>query len=82
MTRSPILPLQGMTFKLERKTDLKEPCCSDFAIVAHPAELLCKKCGKHRGSLSPEATSWILNFLAFWPEARFDVHVLRDSKRR
>jgi hypothetical protein len=78
-------PLQGVTFKLERKIDLQKPCCENFAIVhagkgPHSAELRCKKCGSHRGWLPREAADWFLTLLAIFPEAAKDVHVFRDQK--
>jgi hypothetical protein len=77
-------PLQGMMFKLDRKIDHKEPCCENFAIVQagkgpHSAELLCKKCGKHRGWLPRQVTDWFLTLLAIFPEAAKDVHIWRDE---
>jgi hypothetical protein len=77
-------PLQGITFKLERKIDTKNPCCENFAIVRvgkgpHSAELLCKRCGKHRGWMPREMTSWFLTLFAIFPEAARDVHVWRDA---
>jgi hypothetical protein len=74
-------PLHGMRFKLERKADKRQPCCSDFAIIRvreGAAELRCAACGHPRGELHKEAMEWILNVLAHWPEAAKDVHVLRD----
>jgi hypothetical protein len=84
---APVSPVEGMRLKLDRKIDREKPCCSNIAIIhvgkgPHAAELRCAKCGSHRGWLPREATSWLLNFLAFWPEARNDVHVWRDSKRK
>jgi hypothetical protein len=84
MTRSPMLPLQGMTLKLNRKIDRKEPCCENLAIVQvgkgpHSAELLCKRCGKHRGWVPRKVTDWFLTLLAIFPEAAKDVHVWRDE---
>jgi hypothetical protein len=78
-------PLQGVTFKLERKIYLQKPCCENFAIVhagkgPHSAELRCKKCGSHRGWLPREAADWFLTLLAIFPEAAKDVHVFRDQK--
>jgi hypothetical protein len=77
-------PLHGMTFKLERKADIKNPCCENFAIVQagrgpHSAELRCKKCGKHRGWMPRKVTDWFLTLLAIFPEAARDVHVWRDE---
>jgi hypothetical protein len=77
-------PLHGMMFKLERKIDLKEPCCENFAVVQvgkgpHSAELRCKKCGKHRGWLPRKMTDWFLTLLAIFPGAARDVHIWRDE---
>jgi hypothetical protein len=78
-------PLDGMKLKLDRKIDLQKPCCSNTAIVRegkgpNAAELRCAKCDSHRGWLLKEAVSWLLTVLAFWPKAKTDIHVLRDSK--
>jgi hypothetical protein len=81
----PPSPIDGMRLKLERKIDLQKHCCSNVAIVRsgkgpHAAELRCAKCGIHRGGLPKEAANSLLTVLAFWPEAKTDLHVLRDSK--
>jgi hypothetical protein len=81
----PSSPIDGMRLKLERKIDLQKLCYSNVAIVRagkgpHAAELRCAKCDSHRGWLPKEAANWLLTVLAFWPEAKTDVHVLRDSK--
>jgi hypothetical protein len=72
----------GMRFKLERKADKAEPCCNGFAhaeiFEGEEVELLCDGCGHSKGILHKEAVEWVLTFLAFWPEAIKDVHVLRD----
>jgi hypothetical protein len=77
-------PLQGLIFKLDREIDREKPCCENFAIVQagkgpHSAELLCKKCGKHRGWMPRKVTDWFLTLLAIFPEAAKDVHVWRDE---
>jgi len=79
-------PLDGMRLKLERKIDHKKGCCRNFAIVRggkgpHAAELKCAGCGKHRGWLPHFAANWLLTLLAFFPEAKNDVHTIRDSKK-
>jgi hypothetical protein len=84
MTHPPMLLLQGMTLKLDRKIDAKKPCCENFAIVQagkgpHSAELLCKRCGKHRGWLPRPMTDWFLTLFTIFPEAAKDVHVWRDE---
>jgi hypothetical protein len=77
-------PLQGLILKLERKGDRENPCCENFAIVQagkgpHSAELLCKRCGKHRGWMPRKVTDWFLTLLAIFPGAAKDVHVWRDE---
>jgi hypothetical protein len=81
----PSSPIDGMRLKLERKIDLQKPCCSNVAIVRagkgpHASELRCAKCDSHRSWLPKEAANRLLTVLAFWPEAKIDVHVLRGSK--
>jgi hypothetical protein len=74
-------PLIGLRFKLERKTDMKQPCCKSVGIIRIPhgtAEIRCADCGRLRGELCNEAVQWMLTVLTFWPEASKDVHVLRD----
>jgi hypothetical protein len=45
-------PLHGLHLKLERKADLRNGCCTNFAVVhasqGHAAELRCAGCGSHR----------------------------------
>src|SRR5262245_15301535 len=77
-------PLQGLRFKLERKTDDRKGCCTNFAVVhpgkgAHAAELRCAGCGSHRGRLSRETTNWLLVVLVHFPAAKTDVHVIRAT---
>ena len=79
-------PLDGMRLKLERKIDHKKGCCRNFAIVRggkgpHAAELKCAGCGKHRGWLPHFTANWLLTMLAFFPEAKSDVHTIRDRKK-
>jgi hypothetical protein len=81
---SRLAPLHGMTFKLERKIDLKNPCCENFAAVQagkgpHAAELRCKRCGKHRAWLPKKMIEWFLTLLALFPEAAKDIHIWRDE---
>jgi hypothetical protein len=74
-------PLVGLRFKLERKTDRKQPCCNNIGIVRalnKIAEIRCADCGRPRGELCKKAVQWMLTVLAFWPAALKDVHVLRD----
>src|SRR5262245_30327841 len=77
-------PLNGLKLKLDRKVDDEKGCCRNFAVVhagkgPHVAELRCANCGAHRGWLPKQAAYWLLNVLAVWPEARTDVHVIRDT---
>jgi hypothetical protein len=77
-------PLHGLRLKLERKADLRNGCCTNFAVVhagqgAHAAELRCVGCGSHRGWLPMEAANWLLVVLAHFPAAKTDVHVIRDT---
>src|SRR5262245_5834969 len=77
-------PLNGLKLKLERKVDGEKSCCRNFAVIhagkgPHVGELRCANCGAHRGWLPKQAASLLLNILAVWPEARTDVHVIRDT---
>jgi hypothetical protein len=76
-------PLHGLRLKLERKADLRNGCCTKFAVVhagkGPAAELRCAGCGSHRGRLSKEAANWLLVVLAHFPTAKTDVHVIRDA---
>jgi hypothetical protein len=81
---TPSSPINGMRLRLERKED-KKGCCQNIAIIRagkapHVGELRCAECDRHRGWLPKEAANWLLTVLAFWPEAKNDVHVLRDTK--
>jgi hypothetical protein len=81
---SRLAPLHGMIFKLDRKSDRKDPCCENSAVAfvnqeADVVELKCKKCRKHRFWLSKKEVDWYLTILAFFPEAARDVHVYRDA---
>jgi hypothetical protein len=76
-------PLHGLRLKLELIADGKSRCCANFAVVyagkgPHTAELRCANCGSHRGWLPKEAASWLLTALTHFPEARADVHVIRN----
>jgi hypothetical protein len=76
--------LHGLRLKLERKADLKNGCCTNFAVVhagkgPHTAELRCGNCGSHRGRLPKEAANWLLVVLARFPTAKTDVHVIQDT---
>jgi hypothetical protein len=80
-------PLHGVKLKLERKVDLTSPCCSNFAIIhagkgPHAAELRCERCGKHRGWLPKEWENFLLTAIAFFPDARNEIHTVRDSKQK
>ena len=76
-------PLHGLRFKLERKANLRNGCCTNFAVVhagkGRAAELRCAGCGSHRGRLPKEAANWLLVVLAHFPTAKTDVHVIRDT---
>jgi hypothetical protein len=76
-------PLHGLRLKLERKADLRNGCCTNFAVVhaaqEHAAELRCAGCGSHRGRLPKETANWLLVVLARFPAAKTDVHVIRDT---
>jgi hypothetical protein len=76
-------PLIGLKLKLERKADLKDACCKGFGVVCagkgpHVAELRCSGCGKHKGWLDKITVNRLLDVLACFPEARNDVHIIRD----
>ena len=76
-------PLHGLRLKLERKADLKNGCCANFAIVhagkGDAADLRCAGCGSHRGRLPKEAANWLLAVLMHFSTAKTDVHVIRDT---
>jgi hypothetical protein len=76
-------PLHGLRLKLELKADLRNGCCTNFAVVhagkgPDAAELRCAGCGSQRGRLPKEAVNWLLVVLAHFPAAKTDVHVIRD----
>jgi hypothetical protein len=77
-------PIHGLRLKLERKADLRNGCCTNFAVVhagkgPDAAELRCARCGSHRGWLPKEAANWLLAVLTHFPTAKTDVHVIRDT---
>jgi hypothetical protein len=77
-------PIHGLRLKLERKTDLENGCCTNFAVVhagkrPDAAELRCAGCGSHRGRLPKEAANWLLAVLMHFPTAKTDVHLIRDT---
>src|SRR5262245_11437530 len=77
-------PLHGLRLKLERKADLRNGCCTNFAVVhagkePHAAELRCAVCGSHRGWLPKETANWLCAILTHFPAAKMDVHVIRDT---
>ena len=79
-------PLVGLKLKLERETDLEDACCKGFGIVhpgkgPHAAELRCSGCGKHKGWLDKLTVNRLLDVLARFPEAKNDVHIIRDQKK-
>jgi hypothetical protein len=73
-------PLDGLRMKLDRKSDRKDPCCSEFGIVhvRNAAEIWCEGCNLPRGVLHREAVEWLLNLFAFFPDARESTPILRD----
>jgi hypothetical protein len=78
-----ISPLTGLRFRLER--EYAHGCCKNIASIhaakgPRAAELRCADCGKHRGWLPRATASWLLDVLAFWPEANHETHVLRNVK--
>ena len=78
-----VSPLHGLRLKLERKAELRNGCCTNFAVVhasqGHAAELRCAGCGSHRGQLPKETANWLLVVLGHFPAAKTDVHVIRDT---
>jgi hypothetical protein len=73
--------LDGLRFTLDRKRDRKDPCCKNEGVihaVAGVPEIWCAHCGMGRGELYPQAVEWMLNVLAFWPDAANETHTLRD----
>jgi hypothetical protein len=82
-SRSAVSPLDGLRLSLQGA--YAESCCDNIAIVRagkgpHAAELSCAVCGKHCGWLPKAAAKWLLDILAFWPEAKRETHVLRNVK--
>ena len=80
---SEVSPLDGLRLSLEGAH--AKACCNNIAIVhagkgPHTAELRCADCGKHCGWLPKAAANWLLDILAFWPEAKNETHVLRNVK--
>jgi hypothetical protein len=76
--------LHGLRLKLERKADLRNGCCTSFAVVhtgkgSDAAILRCAGCGSHRGRLPNEAANWLCAVLRHFPLAKTDVHVIRDT---
>jgi hypothetical protein len=75
--------LHGLRLKLERKIDLRNGCCTNFAVVhagkGPHTELRCAGCGSHRGCLRKETANWLCAVLRHFPAAKTDVHVIRDT---
>jgi hypothetical protein len=81
-----VSPIHGLRLKLERKTDLENGCCTNFAVVhigkgSDAVDLRCAGCGSHRGRLPKEVGNWLLAVLTHFPTAKTDVHVIRDTPR-
>ena len=71
--------LHGLKLKLERG---EETCCRNIAVVRvgnYGAELVCAMCGAGRGGLGDQVKKAFLHVFAIFPEAKLDVHVLRES---
>jgi hypothetical protein len=71
-------PLTGLRLRLEGQ--YAHGCHNNIAIVhagkaPHAAELRCAECGKHCGWLPKAAANWLLDILAFWPEAKNETHL-------
>jgi hypothetical protein len=80
---SEVSPLDGLRLRLEG--EYARGCCKNVAIVhagkgQHAAELRCAACEKHCGWLPKSAANWLLDILAFWPEAKTETQVLRNVK--
>src|SRR5262249_20876756 len=78
-----VSPLDGLRLRLEGQ--YAQGCHNNIAIIRvgkglHVAELRCAGCGKHCGWLPKAAANWLLDILAFWPEAKKETHVLRNVK--
>src|SRR5262245_49327993 len=78
-----VSPLNGLRLRLEGK--YARGCCKNVAIVhagngPHAAELRCADCGRHCGWLPRAAAKWLLDILAFCPDAKNETHVLRHVK--
>ena len=73
-------PLDGFRMRLDRKSDRKDPCCSEFGVVhvRDTAEIWCEGCNLPRGELPREAVEWLLNLFAHFPAARESTPILRD----
>lgn len=77
-------PVHGLRLKLERQADLRNGCCTNFAVVhaakgSDAVDLRCAGCGSHRGWLPKEAANWLLVVLGHFPAAKTDVHVIRNT---
>jgi hypothetical protein len=82
-SKSAVSPLDGLRLSLQGA--YTKACCDSVVIVgagkgSYAAELRCADCGKHCGWLPKAAANWLLDILAFWPEARNETHVLRNVK--
>jgi hypothetical protein len=61
---SPAEGIIGMRVKLERASDLLNPCCENIAIIAqgkgpHAAQLCCENCWRHLGWLSKNTVDFL-----------------------
>jgi len=82
-SQSEVSPLTGLRLRLEGKYASK--CCKNIAIVhpgkgSHAAELRCADCSRHCGWLPRAAANWLLDVLAFWPNAKQETHILTNVK--
>src|SRR5262245_61028820 len=76
--QSEVSPLTGLRLRLEGK--YASNCCKNIAIVypgkgSHAAELRCADCNRHCGWLPRAAANWLLDVLAFWPNAKQETHI-------
>ena len=52
--------LIGTKVRLDRPTDREHGCCNNVAIIGKAMSMTCTTCGKFRGWLSAEATTFII----------------------
>ena len=68
----------ALQFLLCRTEDVYRPCCRNLAYHAN-GKLWCVDCKRPRGKLSPKVIEALSKVIAIYPEARNQVHILRDK---